>query len=113
MSPYSERGHHAGRYGTLFIVPVDDTRSEAVILLLGHGISPYPKRDPTRLTERFGEELGLDLVQYSRAVLAELYAHPPDWSADDLRSATDKAVQQVRSGHPELSDEALAALDLS
>ncbi len=102
-----------GQYGTLFVVSVDETRSEAIILLLGQGISPYPKRGPQRLTERFGEELGLDLVQYSEAVLAELYAQSPDWSTDELRSATDKAVQRVRSGHPELSDEALAALDWS
>jgi hypothetical protein len=94
-------------------VAVDEARSEAVILLLGRGISPYPKRDPERLTQRFGEELGLDLVQYSEAVLAELYAEPPDWSTDDLKSATENAVQRIRSGHPELSDEALSALGWS
>lgn len=92
---------------------VDEIRSEAIILLLGQGISTHPNRDPQRLTERFGEELGLDLVQYSEAVLAELYASSPDWSNDDLHSATERAVVRVRSGHPELSDEALAALGWS
>ncbi len=67
---------------------VDENRSEAVVLLLGRGITPYPKPDPQRLIERFGEELGLDLVQYSEAVLAELYELAPDWSREDLRSAT-------------------------
>ena len=74
---------------------------------------PRTPSAPQRLTERFGDDLGLDLVQYSEAVLAELYSLPPDWSRDDLRSATEKAVGRVRSSHPELSAEALTALGWS
>jgi hypothetical protein len=69
--------------------------------------------NPQRVTERFGEEVGLDLVQKVHAILDELYGVLPDWSAGDLASETDKAVHQVRRNHPELSDEALAALGWS
>jgi hypothetical protein len=96
-------------------VAVDQQRSEAVILFLGKGLNPWLKRKPERLTERFGEEIGLDLVQYVQTVLDELYGVQPDWSGggDDLVSGTNKAVDRVRENHPELSEEALAALGWS
>jgi hypothetical protein len=89
---------------------IDDARSEAMILFLGRGISPYPKRDPERLTERFGNGDGFDLIRYVQSVLDEMYDVQPDWSQGDLASETDKALNRVRTNHPELSDDALAAL---
>jgi hypothetical protein len=84
--------------------------SEALALYLGEGLSPYPKRDPARLTERFGESEGLDLVAYAERVLDELYAVKPDWDSEDLAAATDRAVRGVIERHPELSTEAIDAL---
>jgi hypothetical protein len=90
-------------------MPIDHERSEAVILYLGKGLCNYPRPNPQRVTERFGEEVGLDLVQYVQATLDELYGVQPDWSTSDLAAETEKAVQRVRKNHPEPSDEALAA----
>jgi hypothetical protein len=95
------------------IVMTDD-RSDALMLYLGTGISPYPKRDPERLVTKYGEKEGLDLVAYSEGVLQELYAHEPDWSVDDLEGAADRACRIIISdSHPELSCDAVAALKWS
>jgi hypothetical protein len=91
---------------------IDAARSEAVLLLLGRGTSPYPQRDPQRVVDRFGESEGLDLIQYIEQVLDELYAVAPDWT-NDLQAVTARAVEVVRQQHAELSDEALAALGWS
>lgn len=87
-----------------------DRRSEALVLYLGQGITPYPQRRAERLVERFGPELAPDLVQYAEGVLATLYAVQPDWSAEDLDGAADRAVAAVARQHPELDDASLAAL---
>jgi hypothetical protein len=81
-----------------------------MMLYLGRGLSPYPKRDPARLTAKFGDADGLDLVAYVERVLHELYEVKPDWDAEDLKAATDRAVRGVIDKHPELSTEAIDAL---
>jgi hypothetical protein len=94
-------------------VAINEERSQAVILFSGKGLSPYPKWDPERVTEHFGEEVGLDLVQYVESLLDELYGVQPDWSEGDLVFVTNKAVDRIRKGHPELSEDALAVLGWS
>ena len=86
-------------------------KSRAVVVFLGHGVEPSPSRYPERLVAEFGEEQGLDLGMYVRAVLGELFAVPTDWRVEpDLWKRTDQIVAVVAANHPELNDEALAAL---
>jgi hypothetical protein len=89
---------------------VIDKQSEALILFLGLGITPHPKRDPERVLAKFGDGVGLDLVAYSQAVLTELYNEQPDWNTENLAEATERAVDKVRASHPELSGDAIEAL---
>jgi hypothetical protein len=92
------------------VEPEFEHRSEAIVLYLGRGMAPYPKRDPERLITRFGGSEGLDLVTYAEEVLREMYEVSPDWASEDLPAATRRAVRRVAEGHPDLSEEALDAL---
>jgi hypothetical protein len=87
---------------------VNGHKSEAIVLFLGS--RSYPKPDPARLIERFGETEGLDLVAYAQGVLTELFKVLPNWEIDDLSAATQRAVAVVAENHPELAPAALAAL---
>jgi hypothetical protein len=88
-------------------------RSEALLLYLGVGVTPYPKRDAQRLVDRFGPVESSELVAYCEGVLTEMYDVRPDWTTDDLLAATERVVAVVASGHPELSADALAGLGWS
>lgn len=79
-------------------------------MYLGRGASPFPKRDPARLTASFGEAVGLDLLVYVEGVLDELYTVTPDWESEDLNGATDRAARTIAEKHPELSEEAIDTL---
>jgi hypothetical protein len=83
--------------------------SQALVVYLGKGTSPYPKPDPQALVDRFGDQ-GLDLLSYCQKVLNELYGVVPDWSVEDLATASARAVATVRARHPELSQDALDVL---
>jgi len=92
---------------------MSEWQSEALILYLGKGITPYPQRDPQRLVDRYGSLEAADLVSYCEQVLEELYDSKPDWTTEDLSKATDRAVRAVSQRHPELSDEAINSLKWS
>jgi hypothetical protein len=83
-----------------------DRRSEAIVLYLGRGMAPYPKRDPQRLITRFGSSEGLNLIAYAEKVLGEMYEVSPAWASEDLSGATSRALGRVAQGHPDLSEEA-------
>jgi hypothetical protein len=87
-----------------------DGASESIVLLLGRGASPYPKKDPERVTAVYGDSVGLDLVSYAQRVLNELYDVTPNWDAEDLLGAAERAVSTVAARHPELNRDALEAL---
>jgi hypothetical protein len=84
--------------------------SEALILYLGKGLTPYPQRDPRRLVEHYVPIEAADLAAYCEKVLEELYDFEPSWTSEGLCEATERAVRAVASAHPELSEQALAAL---
>jgi hypothetical protein len=84
--------------------------NDALVLYLGGGSLPYPQPSPEVLVETYGLEEGSDLVQYAAGIVDELSAVKPDWDAEDLISATERAVGLVASRHPELGDQALRLL---
>ena len=92
---------------------MSELQSEALMLYLGKAITPYPRRDPQRLVDRYGSLRAADLVSYCERILEELYDSKPDWTTDDLAKATARAVSAVSRRHPELSEEAIASLGWS
>jgi hypothetical protein len=76
-------------------------RSDALMLFLGWDLSPYPKKDPQRLVDRYGESRGLDLLLHCERVMSELYESRPEWTTEDLVTATNRAVATVRENHPD------------
>ncbi len=89
---------------------VDEVGSEAVVLFLGRGSSSFPTRCPEQLVARFGEERAEELRRYVEGLLGEASSRSVDWTQRSLAIATAEYEAEVRSGHPELSDEAVAAL---
>lgn len=83
--------------------------SEAIVLYLGRGLSSFPKPSAARLVNRFGCRAETILASVE-AILEELRRFEPDWSTQTLLRATDEAVRRVARAHPNLSDDALAAL---
>lgn len=88
-----------------------DDLNEAIPLFLGVGVSPFPIQDGSRVRARFGDALGSQLEADIQKILAELQEIKPDWNIHDLNSATEFAVGKIHLKYPELSSEALAALD--
>ena len=84
--------------------------SDALVLYLGGGRLPYPQRSPEVLVETYGLQEGSDLVSYGAGIVDELSEVQPDWDAEDLIAATERAVGIVASRHPELDDRALKLL---
>lgn len=89
---------------------VDVRKSRAVVLFLGWRSSPVPLRDSQRLVDEYGASDGAVLERYVNEVIDELHSLEVDWSVDTLTSAAAKAVRLVSDRHPELSSDALEAL---
>lgn len=82
----------------------------AVLVYLGVGISSYPTRLADALADYFGEDRAEVLRERVDALLREAWLDRHDWGTTDLSEATRKVEANVRSSHPELSDDAVRAL---
>jgi hypothetical protein len=85
--------------------------SRAVLLFLGFSTASSPHADRDALLREFGVEHAAELERGVASVLDDLFRIQIDWSAHSLASAGEFATKQIRAGHPELSEEALRALD--
>jgi hypothetical protein len=88
-----------------------DNLNIAIPLFVGYGVTTYPQEDGSRLTARFGNEVGLQLEAKVNLLLKEFDALRPDWNVHSLQSGTKWAVGELKRKHPELDSEALAALE--
>jgi hypothetical protein len=88
-----------------------DGLNQAIPLFVGWGVSSFPKEDGKRIIDRFGLVEGRKLSAEVQALVDELRGITPDWSKHTLVSAGQWAVAQLKSRHPELSDEAASALN--
>lgn len=82
----------------------------AVLVYLGVGVSSYPTRLPDALTAYFGDDRAEALRERVDALLREAWLDRDDWGTSDLSEATRKVEADMRSCHPELSDDAVKAL---
>ena len=84
-----------GRLGVHLLV-------QAVLVWTGWGQAPKPLRDDARLTDRFGEELALELVPLIRRLQSEFYESDAYNTVEDPGEMGAEAARRFRALHPEL-----------
>lgn len=84
--------------------------SRAVVIWTGYGHSSWPARDENRLVLEFGPELAADLVPRVRRLEVDFYRSDAYLTAPDLGTMAAEASEAFRALHPEISDDAVAAL---
>lgn len=88
---------------------VDETLSQAIIEYLAKGRSPFPKSDEDAVVALAGDDAGAMLARVG-GIVDEMMAIETNWSANTLSEGGRKAEAVMASRHPELSEDALAAL---
>jgi hypothetical protein len=88
----------------------DDELSEAVVIVVGFRTRNHPVIDYAAIAQRYGTSRAPGLASRVEAILTELGPVEVDWSRHSLASGGDEARRVMAARHPELNDEALAAL---
>ena len=86
------------------------TASHAIVVWTGYDQSSWPARDEDRLVAEFGLELATELVPLVRRLDDDFYASDAHLTASDLSTMAQEASAAFRGLHPEISEEAVAAL---
>jgi hypothetical protein len=90
---------------------MQDDLSRSVVLFLGAGVAPFPGQNQARLVKEFGRIRGEQLASEVVSLLQELGKIEVDWSVHTYDSACKMTREQMHLCHPELSEEALNALE--
>lgn len=90
---------------------INSELSEALIIYVGWGSSRAPKSDDSRIIERFGPSKGKSLLEALDVIFHDVNSMPIDWSTHTLVSAGQAARDHAHRKYPDLSDEALKALE--
>lgn len=88
---------------------VDDRLSRAIIEYLAKGRSSFPKTDEAAVVAAAVDDAA-DMVVRVREIVDEMMAIEVDWSECSLSDGARTARSTMASRHPELGDDALAAL---
>ncbi|MEV4896459.1 hypothetical protein AB0K48_44580 [Nonomuraea sp. NPDC055795] len=89
---------------------VNEPISQALIVYLSGGAGPWPRKDPAALAESLGPDQAAQVLPTLDALADEMLNIPVNWENHTLRSATAQAVAEMRTRHPDLTDEALHEL---
>ena len=84
--------------------------SSAIVVWTGWGKSSRPQRDEQRLVQAFGGRRTGKLIENLRKLEEEFYSSNARFVAKDLAEMGRLAMQQFRSKHPELAEDAIQAL---
>ena len=87
-----------------------DAVSVAIVVWTGYGQSSWPARDEDRLVSAFGLEHATDLVPLVRRLEDDFFRSDADLTAPDLITMASEASEAFKVLHPDISDEAVAAL---
>jgi len=96
-------------FGLTHMAINDDNLNEAIVVYIGTEFCPQ-SYGPRLLLEKFGQDLGAELVGRVRKLLKELDEFKPDWNIHSLDSAAEWAIDEIQKKHPELNQQALDAL---
>lgn len=83
-----------------------DTLDEQLALYFSRDTSPYPKSNPEAVLSAYGAAA----LKRIEALVTDMESIAPDWSNDDLASATQRAVDEMRRRHPGLGAKGAAIL---
>ncbi len=91
---------------------IDDPKivSAAIVAWTGKGVSSHPRRDERRVIAALGEKRASAVLPVVFELEREFYESDARHTTADLAMMGDVAAERFRRAHPELSDEALAAL---
>ncbi|MDQ6948994.1 MAG: hypothetical protein M3256_22720 [Actinomycetota bacterium] len=84
--------------------------SEAVVWWTGFGRKTWPSREDDCLIERFGEDVGIDLVPRVKEMATEFSSSDARLYAATLSEMGARAASEFRQHHPELAEDAVQAL---
>ena len=84
--------------------------SEAVVVWTGLRETTWPARAEDRLVAYFGQKAALELLPIVRALEDDFYRSDARFTAATLEEMAGTASARFRALHPEISDEAVAAL---
>lgn len=88
-----------------------DDVSEAVVIWTGKRHDAWPTLGDARVVERFGELRGRELVDAVHRLSDEFYESDANQTIADLVEMGAAAAARFRALHPEISDEAVDALE--
>ena len=88
---------------------VADDINDALVIYTGFGKSPFPRARSADLVTRYGAAEGADLKARILALMEEL-GQPILDETRSKKSVTERAIEQLRPRHPELSETGLKAL---
>ncbi|MGW5354706.1 hypothetical protein ACWERV_29855 [Streptomyces sp. NPDC004031] len=91
---------------------MDEQLSRALRLYYAEGLYPTRYRDAAALSETFGEPAVADLLRRIDHVAAEAFDLGRRYDRLALRPAMRAVTADLRRAHPELSEQALAAVGL-
>lgn len=90
---------------------VDRELSDAIVLYVGYEVSNCPRLERSRLIPKFGEVRASDVELRVKSLLTELGSIEVDWATHDLVSGSAVARDAMHTRFPELSEQALDALE--
>ena len=89
---------------------VNHDLSRAIVEWTGRGAAMRPMRHDERVTTGLGPERGAELLAQLDAFKADFYATDAHLTEPTLTAMAARASREFRERHPEISEEAVAAL---
>lgn len=89
---------------------VEDPINRALVVYTGFGKSSFPRARTGDLVSQFGDAAAGDLKDRILTLYLEMQFPLPDEGKRSKKSVTERATEQMRLRHPELTAEGLRAL---
>lgn len=84
--------------------------SAAIVVWTGWGRTSWPQRSEQRLIDVYGPALAAELLPRIKQLEDEFYSSDARHTTDTLAQMGERAAEQFRLSHPEISEEAIGAL---
>ena len=85
--------------------------SAAIVQYIGYGSAKCPSENPDAIRVAQGDVKAGQLIPVVEIVMKKLEGLQPDWPTQSLVQAGNWAKEQMRMQHPELTEDALSALE--
>lgn len=85
--------------------------SQGIVLYLGFGKERSPREDSVGLIAEFGKEKASFMERQIVDLINEVNSIPINWDVNSLSSAGKEIHEVIRQNHPQLSEQALRAME--